>query len=44
MEMLSRDTKVNPEPGENKEEAAAEDGEENNQAGLCEQGTVGYLE
>ncbi|PKK32443.1 glutamate-rich 6B [Columba livia] len=39
MEMLSRDTEVNPEPGENKEEAAAEDGEENNQAGLCEQDT-----
>ncbi|KAK2518969.1 Erich6b [Columba livia] len=39
MEMLSGDTEVNPEPGENKEEAAAEDGEENNQAGLCEQDT-----
>lgn len=44
MEMPSRDYKVHLEPGENKEEAAAEDGEENNEAGLCEQGTVRYLE
>ncbi|XP_065510143.1 glutamate-rich protein 6B [Caloenas nicobarica] len=38
-EMLSRYTEVHPEPGENKEEVTAEDGEENNQAGLCEQAT-----
>ncbi|GAB0180108.1 glutamate-rich protein 6B [Grus japonensis] len=42
VEVLSRDTKVYPEarekegPVEAEEEAAAEDGEENNQAGLCE--------
>jgi len=50
VEVLSRDTEVYPEARENKgpakteEEVAAEDGEENNQAGLCEQGTVWYLE
>ncbi|PKU39861.1 glutamate-rich protein 6b [Limosa lapponica baueri] len=44
MEVLSRDSKMYPEAGEskgtaeNEKEAAAEDGEENNQAGLHEQG------
>ena len=46
MEVLSTDTEVYPEarknkgPAETKEEAAAEDEEENNQAGQCEQGIV----
>lgn len=50
MEAVSRDTEVYPEdgdkkePAETKEEAAGEDGEENSQAGLYEQGTVRYLE
>lgn len=50
VEVLSRDTEVYPkdgdkkEPAETKEEAAGEDGEDNSQAGLYEQGTVPYLE